>query len=79
MPEFSVYLWHSVNLIPHGGYFPIAADEESPIRIIQRRYWATVFGVVFNLDVPFSKLGARNTPVTGPCWSRRKRSWYWAR
>lgn len=72
--RFSTYLWHSVNLVPHGGYSTTRHDDKT----YGRRYWATVFGVVVNLDVDRArKVRHFITPVLGPCWSRRNRRWYW--
>jgi hypothetical protein len=77
--EFQAYRWHSINVIPHGSAYDVCDDKDHG-KIIGRSYSATIFGVVTRVLVPsLQPREARKAWTSqnlGPCWSRRRRQWY---
>lgn len=72
-----LYLWHSVNLVPIASVSATCTDER-PYRITHHHYEVTWLGVVVSVAVPATtSRRMRCTPVVGPIWSRRKRTWRW--
>jgi hypothetical protein len=72
--KLTTYRWHSVNVIPHGGWTTTLHDDKTH----GRHYWVTVLGVVLDLDIKHAKKVRHFiSPVVGPCWSRRTGRLYW--
>jgi len=81
--KLGYYKWHSINLLPHGGYHTVlygGAHNGTPDvqETYGRCYWATVFGVVLTLDIMNAPKGRSwCSNAIGPAWSRRHGQWYW--
>lgn len=80
--ELSIYKWHSINIIPHFTCIKIVSDNyddcSSIYKIIGSAITLTIFGIIFNIFVPFE------LPCIAVClpsinWSRRRKKLYFTK